>query len=382
MHDLSRRQPDSPGVMEAINKVAIEKFRNEGVAWEHFGFTPFTSLSPEIQFPGYSRGFHWFMGQLWTNGKDIYPAQTQFAYKDKWKQDAILPEYIAFQHGASISRAGAHLPCVQRGLEGGDMPDMLDNEIATAGQRIFELFAACAANPNDVETGEAANEALREMDGLGQRRPRRIVREGRPNRPGVLGRQDTPEEPGRSGAGAGGEQDPGERAFRTLSGEPVRALYTPADLPAGIGGPDDPVGRPGEYPYTRGIHASMYRGRLWTMRQFAGFGTSEETNERFHYLLEHGQTGLSTAFDMPSLMGHDSDHVRSLGEVGREGVAVDTLADMRTLFSGIDLGEVSVSMTINAPAAIMLAFYVAAAETDAAHPTPRSASRGRSRRTS
>jgi methylmalonyl-CoA mutase N-terminal domain/subunit len=106
----------------------------------------------------------------------------------------------------------------------------------------------------------------------------------------------------------------------------------------------------------------MYRGQLWTMRQFAGFGTSEETNERFHYLLEHGQTGLSTAFDMPSLMGHDSDHARSLGEVGREGVAVDTLDDMQTLFSGIDLGEVSVSMTINAPAAIMLAFYVAAAE--------------------
>jgi methylmalonyl-CoA mutase N-terminal domain/subunit len=108
----------------------------------------------------------------------------------------------------------------------------------------------------------------------------------------------------------------------------------------------------------------MYRGRLWTMRQFAGFGTSEETNERFHYLLEHGQTGLSTAFDMPSLMGHDSDHARSLGEVGREGVAVDTLDDMQTLFSGIDLGEVSVSMTINAPAAIMLAYFVAAAELD------------------
>ena len=108
----------------------------------------------------------------------------------------------------------------------------------------------------------------------------------------------------------------------------------------------------------------MYRGRLWTMRQFAGFGTSEETNERFHYLLEHGQTGLSTAFDMPSLMGHDSDHARSLGEVGREGVAIDTLDDMQTLFSGIDLGAVSVSMTINAPAAIMLAFYVAAAEAD------------------
>jgi methylmalonyl-CoA mutase, N-terminal domain len=154
----------------------------------------------------------------------------------------------------------------------------------------------------------------------------------------------------------------GTPAPRTLSGEPVRELYTEADLPAGIGGPEDPIGRPGEYPFTRGVYESMYRGRLWTMRQFAGFGTSEETNERFHYLLEHGQTGLSTAFDMPSLMGHDSDHVRSLGEVGREGVAVDTLDDMQTLFRGIDLGEVSVSMTINAPAAIMLAFYVAAAE--------------------
>src|SRR5689334_15478619 len=106
----------------------------------------------------------------------------------------------------------------------------------------------------------------------------------------------------------------------------------------------------------------MYRGRLWTMRQFAGFGTAEETNERFRYLLDHGQTGLSTAFDMPSLMGHDSDHPRSEGEVGREGVAVDTLDDMETLFAGIDMGEVSTSMTINAPAAIMLAFYVVAAE--------------------
>jgi methylmalonyl-CoA mutase, N-terminal domain len=153
-------------------------------------------------------------------------------------------------------------------------------------------------------------------------------------------------------------------SFRTLSDEPVRELYTAADLPpgTGTGGPDDPIGLPGEYPFTRGIHPTMYRGRLWTMRQFAGFGTSEETNERFHYLLEHGQTGLSTAFDMPSLMGHDSDHARSLGEVGREGVAIDTLDDMQTLFSGIDLAAVSVSMTINAPAAIMLAFYVAAAE--------------------
>jgi methylmalonyl-CoA mutase N-terminal domain/subunit len=159
-------------------------------------------------------------------------------------------------------------------------------------------------------------------------------------------------------------------APRTLSGEPIDALYTAADLPAGIGGGQDPIGRPGEYPFTRGVYESMYRGRLWTMRQFAGFGTSEETNERFHYLLEHGQTGLSTAFDMPSLMGHDSDHARSLGEVGREGVAIDTLEDMRTLFGGIDLGAVSVSMTINAPAAIMLAFYVAAAESDPANPTP------------
>jgi methylmalonyl-CoA mutase N-terminal domain/subunit len=157
-------------------------------------------------------------------------------------------------------------------------------------------------------------------------------------------------------------QTASEPEFRSLSGEPVRELYTAADLPPGIGGPEDPIGLPGQYPFTRGVYESMYRGRLWTMRQFAGFGTSEETNERFRYLLAHGQTGLSTAFDMPSLMGHDSDHVRSLGEVGREGVAVDTLDDMRTLFQGIDLGAVSVSMTINAPAAIMLAFYVAAAE--------------------
>ncbi len=112
----------------------------------------------------------------------------------------------------------------------------------------------------------------------------------------------------------------------------------------------------------------MYRGRLWTMRQFAGFGTAEETNERFRYLLDHGQTGLSTAFDMPSLMGHDSDHARSEGEVGREGVAVDTLDDMETLFDGIDMGEVSTSMTINAPAAIMLAFYVVAAEQKGCRP--------------
>jgi methylmalonyl-CoA mutase, N-terminal domain len=145
--------------------------------------------------------------------------------------------------------------------------------------------------------------------------------------------------------------------FTTLSGEAVRPLYTEADLPdAGQ------IGLPGEFPFTRGVYPSMYRGRLWTMRQFAGFGTAEETNERFRYLLEHGQTGLSTAFDMPSLMGHDSDHARSEGEVGREGVAIDTLDDMETLFGGIDMGAVSTSMTINAPAAVMLAFYVVAAE--------------------
>ena len=147
--------------------------------------------------------------------------------------------------------------------------------------------------------------------------------------------------------------------FTTLSDEPIRPLYTERDLPAD---PDGAIGLPGEYPFTRGVYPSMYRGHLWTLRQFAGFGTAEETNERFRYLLEHGQTGLSTAFDMPSLMGYDSDHARSLGEVGREGVAVDTVDDMETLFGGIDLGNVSVSMTINGPAAIMMAFYVVAAE--------------------
>jgi methylmalonyl-CoA mutase, N-terminal domain len=156
------------------------------------------------------------------------------------------------------------------------------------------------------------------------------------------------------------EQAPERDApFSTISGEPIKPLYTEGDLPEDI---DASIGFPGEFPYTRGVYPSMYRGRLWTMRQFAGFGTAEETNKRFRYLLEHGQTGLSTAFDMPSLMGHDSDHPRSLGEVGREGVAIDTLQDMEALFADIPLGEVSVSMTINAPAPIMLAFYVVAAE--------------------
>ncbi len=151
-----------------------------------------------------------------------------------------------------------------------------------------------------------------------------------------------------------------DELFTTVSGEPIKPLYTPAD----IEGKDfeEEIGYPGEYPFLRGIYPSMYRGRLWTMRQFAGFGTAEESNERFHYLIDHGQTGLSTAFDMPSLMGHDSDHQLSLGEVGREGVAIDTLDDMEDLFAGIDLGEVSTSMTINGPAAIMLAFYVCVGE--------------------
>src|SRR5690348_9103420 len=147
--------------------------------------------------------------------------------------------------------------------------------------------------------------------------------------------------------------------FTTLSGDAVAPLYTEGDLPADL---ESAIGLPGQYPFTRGVYESMYRGRLWTMRQFAGFGTAEETNARFRYLLEHGQTGLSTAFDMPTLMGHDSDHPRSLGEVGREGVAVDSLDDMETLFGGIPLDEVSTSMTINSPAAMLLAFYLCVGE--------------------
>src|SRR5215207_7423292 len=151
-----------------------------------------------------------------------------------------------------------------------------------------------------------------------------------------------------------------EALFETISGHEIRPLYTEDDR-AGID-VEREIGFPGEYPFSRGVYPSMYRGRLWTMRQFAGFGTSEETNERFRYLLDHGQTGLSTAFDMPTLMGLDSDHERSVGEVGVEGVALDTVDDMETLFAGIPLDEVTVSMTINAPAAILLAFYVVAAE--------------------
>jgi methylmalonyl-CoA mutase, N-terminal domain len=150
-----------------------------------------------------------------------------------------------------------------------------------------------------------------------------------------------------------------EGLFSTISGLELEPLYTPDNVEIDY---DRDLGWPGVHPYTRGVYPSMYRGRLWTMRQFAGFGTAEETNTRFRYLLEHGQTGLSTAFDMPTLMGYDSDHPKSLGEVGREGVAVDSLEDMEQLFAGIPLGEVSTSMTINAPAAMLLAFYICVGE--------------------
>jgi methylmalonyl-CoA mutase N-terminal domain/subunit len=146
----------------------------------------------------------------------------------------------------------------------------------------------------------------------------------------------------------------------TVSGVPIEALYTPESL-NGFDYDAD-LGFPGQYPFTRGVHASMYRSRLWTMRQFAGFGTARQTNERFRFLLEKGQTGLSTAFDLPTLMGLDSDDARSLGEVGRLGVAVDTLDDMQQLFDGIDVGKVSVSMTINAPAIFVMAMYLANAQ--------------------
>src|SRR5215510_6243953 len=148
-----------------------------------------------------------------------------------------------------------------------------------------------------------------------------------------------------------------EQPPTTVSSVPIDALYTPDSLPDLD--PEADLGYPGQYPFARGVHASMYRSRLWTMRQFAGFGTPAQTNQRFKFLLEKGQTGLSTAFDLPTLMGLDSDDPRALGEVGRLGVAVDTLDDMHRLFEGIDLGQVSVSMTINAPALVVMAFYLA-----------------------
>jgi methylmalonyl-CoA mutase N-terminal domain/subunit len=151
---------------------------------------------------------------------------------------------------------------------------------------------------------------------------------------------------------------PGEKPYRTLSGIPLEPCYDPSHVDGAAYA--ERLGHPGEYPYTRGIHRTMYRGKLWTMRMFAGFGAPEDTNRRFRYLLEQGQTGLSTAFDMPTLMGYDPDHPLSQGEVGREGVSVASLEDMMRLFDGIPLDQVTTSMTINAPAIVLLAFYVAA----------------------
>src|SRR5579859_1607850 len=148
-----------------------------------------------------------------------------------------------------------------------------------------------------------------------------------------------------------GPDDP--RRF-TDSGIEIKSLYTESDLPDGLA---EELGEPGQYPYTRGIHPDMYRQQLWTMRQYAGYASARESNERFHYLLEHGSTGLSMAFDLPTQLGLDSDDPRSLGEVGRTGVAIDTIDDMRTAFDGIPLEAVSTSMTINAPASVLLLLY-------------------------
>ncbi|HEY3564538.1 MAG TPA: methylmalonyl-CoA mutase family protein, partial [Casimicrobiaceae bacterium] len=150
-----------------------------------------------------------------------------------------------------------------------------------------------------------------------------------------------------------------KQRFETQGGFPLKRTYTALDV---ADTPLADIGLPGQYPYTRGPYPTMYRGRIWTMRQIAGFGTAEDTNQRFKYLIAQGQTGLSTDFDMPTLMGYDSDHPMSEGEVGREGVAIDTLADMEHLFEGIDLEKISVSMTINPSAWILLAMYVALAQ--------------------
>lgn len=158
------------------------------------------------------------------------------------------------------------------------------------------------------------------------------------------------------------------KEYKTLSGIPLKGYYTPDDLKERGWTYDEQLANPGSYPYTRGPHETMYRGKLWTMRMFAGFGTPEDTNKRFKMLLEAGQTGLSTAFDMPTLMGYDPDNERSLGEVGREGVSVATIEDMERLFGDIPLGDVSTSMTINAPAAVLLALYIAVAEKQGVSP--------------
>jgi len=159
---------------------------------------------------------------------------------------------------------------------------------------------------------------------------------------------------------------PKQKKYSTVSGRKIKAIYTPLDLDS-----FDYLkqsGFPGDFPYTRGIHPTMYRGRLWTMRQFSGFGAAEDTNKRYKYLLSHGQTGLSVAFHLPTLMGIDSDHLLAQGEIGKCGVAVDSLADMEILFSGIPLDKISTSMTINPPAAVLWAMYIAVAEKQGVSP--------------
>jgi methylmalonyl-CoA mutase N-terminal domain/subunit len=205
-----------------------------------------------------------------------------------------------------------------------------------------ELLERIAEKERELE---ALREGLAEWHGRYQGTPKRDVTRGEPERGA---------DPSRDGP------------FTSVSGRPVHALYTPLDRPDPSAGEaayyNERIGAPGEYPFTRGPYGSMYRTRLWTMRQFAGFGTAEETNERYHFLLGRGQTGLSVAFDFPTLMGYDSDHPRSLGEVGKCGVAISSLDDMETLFAGIPLDQVSVSMTINGPAIILFCFYMIAAE--------------------
>src|SRR5437660_8250045 len=172
--------------------------------------------------------------------------------------------------------------------------------------------------------------------------------------------EKSPEKP--IGAPTGTNLDEhGNARFTTISGYPVRRLYTQADLPQDWSY-EKYLNHPGEPPFTRGIHATGYRGRLWTMRQFSGFASPEETNQRYKYLLAHGGGGLSVAFDLPTLMGYDSDHAQSEGEVGKCGVAIDSLEDMEILFGGIDLEKTTVSMTINSPASVLWAMYLAVAE--------------------
>src|SRR5512142_3058840 len=169
-----------------------------------------------------------------------------------------------------------------------------------------------------------------------------------------------PEKPIGAATGTNVDEN-GHARFTTISAKPVRRLYTPADLPEDWSY-EKYLGYPGQPPYTRGIHASGYRGRLWTMRQFSGFASPEESNERYKFLLAHGGTGLSVAFDLPTLMGYDSDHPFSEGEVGKCGVAIDSLEDMEILFDGIDLENITTSMTINSPASVLWAMYLVVAE--------------------